>query len=76
MHMSNRPRNYKAMGNVKLLQVLREFQEKGDAYDRAMFRHTGDVVYEEHLAFTEARQRGYTNEDFQRHGIDVDLAPC
>ena len=64
------------MGNVKLLQVLREFQEQGDAYQRAMFRHTGDVVYEEHLAFTAARERGYTDGDFERNGIDAAAAPC
>lgn len=64
------------MGNVKLLQVLREFQEEGDAYNRAMFRHTGDPIYEEHLAFTEARSRGYTDQDFERNGIDAAAAPC
>ena len=74
-YLSNRPRNYKAMGNVKLLQILREFQSKGDAYDRAMFNHTGDAVYEEGLAVTEARARGYVDTDFVTHGIDTALLP-
>lgn len=74
-YLSNRPRNYKAMGNVKLLQILREFQSKGDAYDRAMFNHTGDAVYEEGLAVAEARSRGYVDTDFVTHGIDTALLP-
>ena len=63
--MSNRPRNYKAMNNVKLLQVLHEFETRGEAWDRALYRHTGDPQYEYSLALSEARSRGYSDNDLR-----------
>lgn len=56
---SGRPRNYKQMLDENLLAAIRELEAGvGDAYDRALNRHTGDPDSEREIARQEARNRG------------------
>lgn len=57
--LSGRPRNYGAMNNDKLIRSIRELENQaGEAYEKALNKHTGDPAHELNLARQEADGRG------------------